>query len=119
MACYRLETGKWEPPSYGTPPDEFHLRAETGTSKFERGVRTVRPVIPSQGDPSGFWQWISRDSVRVVWTDGFVGVVLRVRVSEDSLLEGTAKVFTDVVGGPPLPQTEVVGRRIECAQMEE
>ena len=119
VGCYRLMVGPWEPPLhpgnavYQTPPERFRLSEETGEGPFERGRTLVRPVIPHGRTPSAYWQRVDSDSVRVVWTNGFAGVRLHLQLAADSL-RGTARTFTDVVGGPPAPQAEAVARRTAC-----
>ena len=123
VGCYRLELGAWDPPlypgsaEYVTPPEEIRLSREVGEGVFEQGKTIVRPVIPHGRTPSAFWERIAEDSVRVVWTDGHGGVRLDLQVTADSLY-GIARLFADVIGGPPAPQAKVVLRPAPCGDEE-
>lgn len=119
VGCYTLELGSWDPPlqpgnaRYQIPPDTFQLTDEVGVGPFESGSLLVRPRIPYGRTPRAYWEAVGPDSVRVIWTNGFAGVYLHLQRKEDAL-EGRAEAFTDVVGGAPPPETDVVVWRIEC-----
>lgn len=119
-ACYALEVGEWQPPRlegnepYQSPPLRFMLHDSTGTSVFERGKKVVRPVIPHGRTPSAFWEQIGSDSVRVMWTNGFAGVTMRLEIVPEGL-RGTARAFTDVrIEGKKDPTAAVAAEAIEC-----
>ena len=81
-----------------------------------RGWPMLRPLLaPDDEMSSAGWRPVGPDSVMAVWSDGFVGVRLHLRVDGDTL-RGLAETFTDVVivEGPPHPQAHVVARRIPC-----
>jgi hypothetical protein len=132
VGCYRLEIGEWTPrldaPRYQIPPAEFRMLAEIGgESPFELNKNLVRPVIPYGRTPSAIWQRsssgkgpsspideaIAGGDIQVTWTNGFAGVRLRLLASADSL-HGTAIAFTDMLSSRPLPQAQVVARRVPC-----
>ncbi|HSM08461.1 MAG TPA: hypothetical protein VLA33_05530 [Gemmatimonadota bacterium] len=120
--CYALELGEWNPPRqavdepFQTPPAVFELLDSLGTESFEEGQRLVRPKI-EPGDfrgGSASWRWLSEDSVRVVWTTGFVMVDLELEVLGDRL-EGVATARTDaVVPGAAWPTTSATATRKIC-----
>lgn len=123
VGCYTLEIGSWAPAvhpgnaRYQTPPELIRLSEEAGKGMFAQGRFLVRPVIPHGFKPSAFWQRRGSDSLRITWTNGFAGVQLHLQIEADSL-HGTARTFTDVPGGPPPPQADVVARRATCPQGE-
>lgn len=119
--CYALELGEWRPPlmegnePYQTPPMEFVLHGSVGTSLFERGRRLVRPVIQKGRTPSAFWEPLGSDSIQIVWTNGFAGVIMRLGPAPDGL-RGTAIAFTDVLGRER-PTAAVMASRIDCRSL--
>jgi len=77
---------------------------------------TARPLLgPEEELSSAGWHSIHPDSIRVIWTNGFVGVVLQLQVAADSL-SGQAVAFSDAidVDSPGWPTSSVVARRIAC-----
>jgi len=121
LGCYELQLGAWSPalsPSGAplqTPPARFELRPEAGEGPFERGRTVARPVIEGGRTPSAFWERIGTDSVAVTWTDGHVGVVLRLEAS-DRPLRGVAVARTDavVMDGHAPPRADAVARPVPC-----
>ena len=117
VGCYELQLGAWSAPLHPlqTPPARFELRPEVGDGVFERGRTVARPVIDGGRTPSAFWEAIGTDSVAVTWTDGHLGVVLRLDAS-DRPLRGVAVARTDAVemGGPAPPRADGVARPVSC-----
>lgn len=99
--CYELELGTWDVPETSSavhlePPPEFVLLDSLGDRGFERGQRLARPTLAAPGAQNSyaFWAPLGRDSVRVVWTNGYVGVRLHVAPTARGL-EGVARAFSD------------------------
>lgn len=73
---------------------------EVGDTAMERGLKLVRPTIPTPGGRAGMAMWRpvggDGDSVEVIWTSGYAGVGLELGPTARGL-EGTATAFTDVV----------------------
>lgn len=121
VGCYELQLGAWSPAlgpydaPLQTPPARFELRPEAGEGVFERGRTVARPVIDGGRTPNAFWERIGTDSVAVTWTDGHVGVMLRLEAS-DRPLQGVAVARTDAVemGGPGPPRANAVARPVPC-----
>ncbi|MFO7894488.1 MAG: hypothetical protein R6U63_12200 [Longimicrobiales bacterium] len=132
--CYRLELGEWSPPrgegetAYPTPPERFELtavrapndpegvRAE-GTPVMEMSRLLLRSVIDADplgigGPPGAYWAPLGPDSLRLVWSNGFVGVALEVAVRGDTL-QGVARGSSDV-SAPPLPTAPARAVRVSC-----
>jgi hypothetical protein len=122
--CFQLELGTWSHvfpsgmPEVHVPPDI--IRFDTVEVTFPRShpddKHRLHPNVPSIAasrrpwDPS--WMRTAPDSVRLVWTTGFSGVMLDLAVRGDSLF-GVATARYDVVG-PPVPRASVTGWRVEC-----
>lgn len=121
VGCYSLEIGPWDPPLHPgnapsqIPPERIHLSDETGQGPLDRWRTIVRPVLPYGDTPSAYWERAGSDSVQVIWTNGFSGVQLHLRIGSDSL-HGTARMSSDKLGGLPDPQAEVVARRTPCGE---
>ena len=120
--CYRLtvtDAVSWlsssRVPESRRPPAQFALDhvqpRERGSTRF-----AVRPVWLSgrDGMPAA-WELVGSDSVSVIWSTGWAGVMLRLQVVGDSL-RGTARPFDDTyaVGDPPDPEAGVLAIRTTC-----
>jgi hypothetical protein len=66
----------------------------------------------------GMRQAVRGDSVRVVFSNGFSGIVLTFTQSADSL-SGNAYVEYDVVGPTPPPRIPLAGSRVACPSSRE
>jgi hypothetical protein len=124
--CYRLEVGTWSPPlraqdwpASQTPPQRFQLDTNVVSLWLPKDtVWAVRPrSLVSRDRMPATWRYISADSVAMVWSTGFTGVYLRLRIVGDTL-RGLATTFHDAHtdGEPPDPRTSVVAVRDSCAQ---
>jgi hypothetical protein len=123
--CYRLTLGTWSPPlrsqdwpASQTPPQRFELEATIVKLWLPKDtVWVVRPssLVARDRMPAN-WRYISADSIAVVWSTGFTGVFLRLRVVGDTL-RGEATTFHDahIEGEPPDPRAPVVAVRDTCA----
>lgn len=104
--CYELKMGRWWPWGFGEdneyvePPDRIQLLTERGTRGFEEGELLIR-TVPRGPEPgprdrsSSFWQIRSGKRVELEWTDGFVGVTLKLKKRGDGL-SGWAHPHFDV-----------------------
>ena len=116
--CFGVHIGEWRPPSEPSPrqeaPEIFELLEETGTERFERGKKIVRPVIGHLGFPSAYWELRQPDSMLVTWTNGFEGVQFRL-AGEGERWAGMASTFSDVrVAGQPRPSAPMVLSPVPC-----
>ena len=122
--CFRLHLGEWSHPfASGVPtlhiPPEI-IRFDTTEVTFPRrapsGRYQLRPNVAAIAasrrpwDPA--WTRTAPDSVQLLWTTGFSGVMLNLAVRGDSLF-GLATARYDVVG-PPVPRAQVTGWRVAC-----
>jgi hypothetical protein len=116
--CYVLELGPWQPPlveanaDFHTPPPQFRLRADTIDAIRSRAEPPIRHAHV-RGFARAWWEPLPRDSVRIVWSDGFTGAEMRVRLAGDSLVGRVAARTDDVVPGPA-PRAQAVARRTDC-----
>ena len=72
--------------------------------------------MPPPLDARGGWRALPGDSVEVVWSTGYQGVRLRLGLTPEGALEGTAAAFRDV-----RPDTEPLARAravpLACEEM--
>jgi hypothetical protein len=115
--CYVLTLGSWsgplpknDAPAAYTPPTRFRL----DTLATRQGGHAVEPMnlVPS-ARPLTSWRPIASDSVRIVWSTGFGGVALQLRVVGDTL-RGRATPFTDTPTGRE-PRASILAIRTGCA----
>ena len=118
--CYELTVGEWNSPLISGDPDHILpvlVRLDTVTASH--GGKRLTPNItyrPSPFEFSGFPRWdIQGDTVIMIWSNGFVPTVVRVRKVEMKL-EGYAEAQQDIV--PPRnfnwPRASVVARPTKC-----
>ena len=100
--CYHLDLSPWSRPldpadsSSQQPPERVELQHELGSEIFENGKLMLRPTTTGHR-PQRAWSWwevISADSVRLVWTTGFAGSEARLLIEGDSLM-GEIRTFVD------------------------
>ena len=104
--CYSLSLGAWsKTPEASPPPGELRLLDSLGTDGMERNQKLVRNLNPDS--TTRYWMWWDHrlaDSLRLVFSTGFVGVVVDVERHETTW-DGRASAFTDmVVVGVPEPR---------------
>jgi hypothetical protein len=118
--CYVVTLGAWSgplPPTGDalahTPPMQFRL--DTLTTSRRIGFVVQPTTLVASDRPLTAWRPIAPDSVRIVWSTGFVGVALHLRVIRDSLI-GLATTFHDYhpAGELPDPTARVVAVRSRC-----
>jgi hypothetical protein len=113
--CYSLTLGAWSGspsasvPASQTPP--AYLRLDTLAALRDGFVVEPTSLAWSQRNLTS-WQPTGTDSVRLIWSTGFVGVRLQLRVSGDTLA-GVATTFTDRIMSPA-PTARVVAVRTPC-----
>jgi len=102
--CYAVQMGAWDrslkgDPAAHTPPDAVQLDSileggPLGGSGFKLAPHipalTRYRVVPAR------WRPVGRDSVRLWWSSGFVGVSMQL-VRAGRNLVGTAEAFSDVI----------------------
>jgi hypothetical protein len=117
--CYRLRLGAWSgglsaADSLEAPPRLFALDSAPTTTPLPFGMQ-VRPPNPAQTTPIGReprWWRAGRDSVYVVWSNGFDGVELELTAKGDAL-RGIAQAFAGA-NDRRRPRARVLARRIVC-----
>lgn len=120
--CYRLMLGRWSGalpptgiPEAHTPPQHFRLDS-IPSGRVGAGTYAVEPSkLWARSRMEAGWQPLSGDSLSIVWSTGFVGVVLRLELRSDTL-RGRATSFHDahVIGEPPDPWASVLAIREAC-----
>lgn len=103
QGCYELVLSEWRPDMhlgrdavFITPPPRVQLFAEKGTQGWESERYIVKPasgVKPSIHRGS-YWLPTSSDSIKIVWTTGFSGLVMGLKI-EGGDLHGQAETFWD------------------------
>lgn len=113
--CWSLELGLWAPPlgprDIRIPPERFRLDGAWRSSTRRRVVPMPPPL-----DALGGWRRLPGDSVEVVWSTGYQGVRLRLGLTPEGELEGTASAFSDVrASAEPLARARAVP--LACEEM--
>src|SRR6266404_1404423 len=120
QGCYELTLSAWRPNlNFGeeavflTPPHRIQLFAERGTQGWESKGYVVKPAPGTE--PSihrgSYWLPKSSHSIEIVWTTGFSGLVMSLKI-EGIDLRGEAKGFWDFPRGRQT--AEVTTRKVEC-----
>ena len=100
--CYEVQLGAWAPrlalgvdTAFTVPPHRFRVEARTD-SGLGRGASLVRALPGAEGPvhSRGRWAVVRPDSVEVLFTTGFSGLVLRVR-RNGATWRGIASTFWD------------------------
>lgn len=117
--CFKVEVGQWDKqrsPSLQrqfTLPDTIKILKTRGEKRFEKGQLLLRPFRPNVTRQDwAYWSPQRKDSVRLVWTTGFVVTEVRAQIRGDSLV-GMAEGSNDV-GGAPRPKAPFRATRTEC-----
>jgi hypothetical protein len=122
--CVALQVGQWSgpfpsgAPTLHQPPPMIRFDIATiDSARTAAGYRRLRPNLAAFGalgrqrwEPA--WRTVGPHDIEAVWSNGFAGVRLRLRMSGDSL-RGVAQAFHDV-GGVIQPTAPVTGARIQC-----
>src|SRR6476646_9761920 len=118
--CYALTLGPWSRPLLAaeggatarTPPSRFRLDTVVVQTRPSRRF-AVQPagLLPSRLAAS--WALTPNDSMSMVSSTGFVGVILRLAIHGDSLV-GIATAFQDAhtPGELPAPSASVIATRV-------
>ena len=118
VGCYRVRLGRWSrsPETSERPPATFRLDSAHVPMGGGAEARRVEPdIFPHYRGPWPIWTVrASSDTIDVVWSTGFVGVVLGLAPKGDTL-RGIAHMFTDVKDAlVPDPQASALAVRIDC-----
>jgi hypothetical protein len=124
QGCYELTLSAWRPNLnlgedvvFVTPPHRIQLFAERGTQGWESEGYVVKPapgVKPSIHRGS-YWSPKSSQSLEIVWTTGFSGLAMILKVEGTDLL-GEAQSFWDF---PRRRQkADVTVRKVECQTVD-
>jgi hypothetical protein len=120
QGCYELTLSAWRPnlnlggdAVFVTPPHRIQLFAERGTQGWESKGYVVKPAPGAE--PSihrgSFWSPKSSQSIEIVWTTGFSGLVMVLKIVGTDL-RGEAQSFWDF---PRRRQkADVIARKVEC-----
>ena len=120
--CYALHLGPWSGslpktgmPSAHTPPAHFRLDTIPIAGRRGCGFEVEPTNLVRSNRPLTNWRVTARDSLRVVWSTGFVGVSLRLIAHKDSL-RGIATTFHDAhySDEPPDPSAAALAVRERC-----
>jgi hypothetical protein len=115
FGCYVATLGEWTPvppevPALQTPPPAFRISRGDGSAGQQAGVLTPTLATPRS---VALIEVLPADSLLLRWTgDFFVGVAIRARMFEDSLV-GRAQTWTDV-RGPERAGAAWRARRVSC-----
>lgn len=120
QGCYELTLSPWRPDLrlggdavFITPPNRIQFLAERGTKGWEAEGYVVKPALgvkPSIHRGS-YWLPKSPQSIEVVWTTGFSGLTMVLKINGTDL-RGKAKSFWDF---PRKEQTaDVVAHKVDC-----
>jgi len=121
--CYALNLAR----ESGPPPSSWyvrqippaHFRLDTARVAHPFPGLVVQPAFlgapPARMPVPAVWNPLAPDSIRIVWSDGYVGVRLELRARGDTLI-GRAMPFQDAVftGDPPPPVASAVAIRTPC-----
>ena len=79
-----------------TPPKRIQIFGEHGSRGFETNGYLVRPApgFPRTIHRASYWVPKGKDGIEVVWTTGFSGLVMDLKV-EAGTLRGEAESFWD------------------------
>ncbi len=103
LGCYQVDRDGWDWPRENEdstqfqPPEVLQLLPEI-QADWPGGFE-VRPSIVSYWTAPGRWRALAPDSISIVWSNGYTGLLMEVGRLEDSLI-GTLSAFTD--NGPML-----------------
>jgi len=120
QGCYELTMSAWRPTEdigedavFITPPHRIQLFAEKGTKGWEAEGYIVKaaPGVPPSIHRGSYWRPKKGQWIEIVWTTGFSGLVMGMKVEGD-VLRGEAKSFWDF---PRKQQkADVVARKVDC-----
>ncbi|QJR37151.1 hypothetical protein [Gemmatimonas groenlandica] len=118
--CYTVSRVRWSAgvdaarvSKAQTPPSTFRLDTLTVAARGGTGSVVIPTNLVASTRTLTAWQPLPNDSVRVVWSTGFVGVVLRLGARGDTLA-GHATTFHDDIStdDPPNPSAEIIAIRV-------
>lgn len=120
QGCYEIGKLEWHPKFEGddlvfiTPPERIQILAERGTFGHEKDEYLVRPApgFPKSIHRYSYWRPTGSHSLEIVWTTGFSGLTMRLKVDRDTL-KGKARPFWDFLGR--VPSARVLAHKVDCA----
>lgn len=119
LGCYQVDRAGWEwtreneDSTQFQTPEVLQLLPTARTGR-PRGFE-VRPSIMSYVSAPGGWQALGPDSISILWSNGFTGILMNLGRAGDSLI-GTATAFTD--NGPTYIATvRVVVKSTSCERL--
>ncbi len=118
VGCYQMTRAAPSSPESDARipmPPPFRLDSVFGTGAFSCGKARVLWASPTQDyfAPPISWARVGPDSITIVWSNGFGGLVVRLGI-HGKTMRGTATTFSDVVTGAPDPTADVIATRIPC-----
>jgi hypothetical protein len=120
--CYTVTRVRWSAgvdsarvSTAQTPPSTFRLDTLTVAARGGTGFVVIPTNLVASTRTLTAWQPLPNDSVRVVWSTGFVGVALRLGARGDTLT-GHVTTFHDDIStdDPPNPSAEIIAIRVRC-----
>jgi hypothetical protein len=118
--CYELTMSAWQPTVdigkdevFITPPHRIQLFAEKGKQGWEAEGYVVKaaPGIPSSIHRGSYWLPKKGQTIEIVWTTGFSGLVMGMKVEGD-VMRGEARSFWDF--DRKQQKADVVARKVDC-----
>lgn len=112
--CYTLSVGPWSLPRVSLRvPGFVQLRADTATDRVGMLSPDLMRSSPRKSFPgTPRWEREGDDVVTLIWSDGFTGVTLPLRIQGDTL-RGIAHSVSDDMSAPTASAV-VTGVRVEC-----
>jgi hypothetical protein len=123
QGCYELTLSAWRPTlSLGsderelTLPPKIQLFGVRGTKGWETEGYVVKPApgIEDAVHRESYWNTKGPRSIEIVWTSGFSGVVMSLKVDAAGL-SGQAKSFSDS-DRQQTQNADVVARKFDCTR---
>ncbi len=124
--CYELAFDSWADtaawhgvPARYLPPRRVFLDTVMKTRMFEMTGRALYELRAAPGMPGtairrmSTWSFVSGDSIRAGWSDGFTGTEMGFLVDGDTL-RGRIGAFQDAITGDPFPRGNAAGIRVPC-----
>jgi len=118
VGCYQMTRASATSPEAEARipmPPPFRLDSTLGTGVFNCGKTRVLWASSPQHyfAPPISWARVGPDSITIVWSNGFGGLVVQLGMHGNSM-RGTATTFSDMETGAPDPTTFVTLVRIPC-----
>lgn len=121
QGCYELTLSAWRPTlNLGdderelTPPSKIQLFGVRGSKGWETAGYVVKPApgVEDAVHRESYWNPKGPRSIEIVWTSGFSGIVMSLKVDAAGL-SGQAKSFSDS-DRQQIQTADVVARKLDC-----